>query len=325
MKPARSLLVTLIRAQIALALALTLAVGMGALVSRAAQTPLSSMLYANRTMLRVRALGCPMVFGLCMPVDHALIDDLDRAQAVSSWSPDGQFIAAHFNQGWKLYRANCLLKGGECAGVPLETDTGVDMRVAWGPDGSAIAYTLHGGTTLRVRLRGCWTGGDCQTINFESGANMAQPSWSADGHFMAFSGAPHGFFMLHTDCLGNPSTCALSGIAAEPDQYWWPSLSHDGHSLLYNTYSNRTYQKVFLLDLISGTTRDLSPERDDAFQPAWDDSERYVAYVSPDGVGDDANLNVYLYDLARGLTAPAVVLPGNDTYPSWLPPGRAIG
>ncbi len=297
----------------------------GVVVARAVEPPLAPLLFANRSTLHVRALGCTSLFGPCAPLDHALIDDLDRVQAVSSWSPDGQFIAAHFSVGWRLYRADCLLGDGNCSGVPLDTDGGVDLRVAWGPDGSAIAYSIHGGSTLRVQLRGCWTGGNCQTINLDSVYALSQPAWSADGHYMAFAGAPHGFFMLHADCLGRPATCALSGVAVDPDQYWWPSLSRDGHRLLYNTYGSRIYQKVFLLDLDSGATRDISPQRDDAFQPSWDDSERYVAYVSPDGIGGNANLNVYVYDLARGLTAPAVILPGNDTFPAWVPPSRAIG
>jgi Tol biopolymer transport system component len=320
---------TLLRAQLALTLMFVLIAGAGILVTRAIDPPLSPLLYANRSMLHARALGCTSLFAPCAPLDRALIDDLDRVQAVSSWSPDGQFIAAHMSEGWRLYLADCLLDNGGafCPGAPLDSETSVDLRVAWGPDGSAIAYVVHGGTTLHVRMRGCWTGqgSECQTVSFDSTYNMAQVAWSADGHYMAFSGAPHGFFLLHTDCLGKPSTCELSGVAVDPDQYWWPSLSHNGHQVLYNSYSSRIYQKVFLLDLVSGITQDISPHRDDAFQPAWDASERYVAYASPDGIGDDANLNIYVYDLARGLTAPAVVLPGNDTFPAWGPLSRAIG
>ncbi len=323
----RPLFLTVLLAQLFVMLALTLIVLACAVVARAVQPPLPSLLFTNRTTLHVRALGCTDVIGPCAPLDRPLLNDLDRTQGVSSWSPDGAYVAAHFSQGWLVYKADCLLDRGDCPGITLETDAGMSMRVAWGPDGSAIAYIIGGGNTLRVQLRGCLTGdrNACQTINFDSVYNMGQPAWSADGHYMAFSGAPHGFFMLDATCLGHLPTCELSGVAVDPDQYWWPSLSRNGHRLLYNTYSQRIYQKVFLLDLVTGATQDISGKREEAFAPAWDDSERYVAYVSPDGVGDDANLNIYVNDLTRGLTAPAVVLPGNDTFPSWVPPTRKIG
>lgn len=296
------------------------------LIARAVEPPLPALLYANRTTLRVRAPGCTSLVGPCAQVDRPLLDGLDRTQAVSSWSPDGGFIAAHFSDRWLVYRADCLLHGSACPGVPLESDAEMSMRIAWGPGGSAMAYLIRGGSTLRILSRDCWTddSAPCRRIDVSSPYNMGQPAWSADGRIMAFSGAPHGVFLLDTRCLTAPATCQLSSIAVDPDQYWWPSPAHNGHRVLYNTYGNRIYQKVFLLDLVTGVKQVISARRDDAFQPAWDASERYVAFVSLDGLTDDANLNIYAYDLERGLTAQAVGLPGNDTFPSWVPPGQSI-
>lgn len=282
--------------------------------------PLPPLLYSSDGVLHLLEVGCAALASDCAPQDRALLDGLDRRQSVASWSPDGRFIAAHFEEGFRLYRADCLLRGeSACPSVGLDSSI-TDIRLAWGPNGSAVAYTLEAGRLLRVRTSGCWDGSPAdKCLTFDAPVEPARlflPTWSADGRALVLSDPRvAALYTLDVGCLTTPETCAkrLTQITSTASHSTWGSLSADGARLLHRAVDNRQTAQVFVLDLATGKREQITFRREDAVYPDWTPDERYVVFSGVDG----DNLNLFLVDRARQHLVRLTDTRDSELYPVW--------
>jgi dipeptidyl aminopeptidase/acylaminoacyl peptidase len=245
---------------------------------------------------------------------------------VAQWSPDGETIAVHLENQWLLYPARCLLRGETCQPAPLDPEL-FDVRVAWGPDGSTIAY-LPGSTgdRLRIRSRGCWQGkaDACftQDVQLTSFQHYLQPAWSPDGRWMAFFGLNQGLFVQDMNCL--PDACLNKARPVSVDtriMHYWPSFSPDGQKLLYYIAPNGQLEHIWMVDINSLQTEQLTFGDGDHFMPAWTRDGHYIAYIRHDGQPNTWGIG--LLDTARNLHVRALVVPYQQVFSAleWGPPG----
>jgi Tol biopolymer transport system component len=311
-----------------------LMIGFSALVTllnagsaRLTQPTLPRLLYSNKARLHLFETNCPGWLAVCANRDRLLLENLNQGFPVAQWSPDGAFIAVYTYDGWMIYRAECLLDGDDCQPTRLLPDAN-DVRIAWGPDGSAIAYRVEqsGAQSLHVRTRGCWDGSPiahCIERTFlMPGNSLFQPDWSTDGHRVVFINPTYNLYLADMACLetGCTELHAISLVATSSQLKSWPSLSTDGSAILYaaTPISTRPIQQLLLEDVETGQRRQLTFRSTDSGQPDWSADDRFVAYAgfpSP----DDGNMDIYVLDLPRGLHVRLVRNPDRDMFPNWGP------
>lgn len=291
------------------------------------QPSLPRLLYSQDSLkaLYIWAADCPSLLVTCSREGH-LLDGLN-IHPVAQWSPDGRYIAVYLAEAWVIYPADCLL--GERTCKPARFDpTANDNRVAWGPEGSTLAYIADASSaTLKILTRGCWDKSlqqNClkQAITILPKGVLRQVSWSADGSRFAFQGLqPSGLYVLEAACLDEPENCPdeVRSLAVNMGPVYWPSLSADGNQLLYFAETADGVEQIYIAQVDSDNVRQISFRAGGASLPVWSHDGRYIAFAGfQNRSGGD--LGIYLFDMERQLTARAIHQRGQDfVYPSWSP------
>lgn len=292
--------------------------------ARASQKALPILLYSeNFTLYRVRA-GCASLLQACTIEGERVVDTL-YSIPVTVASSDGRQIAVHLSEQWGIYDSVCLLEQTECQ--PRLLDPKVeDTRIAWGPDGSLIAYVDNSGTVMHLLTRGCWEleAGRClrQIVSMSEKGRLGQISWSADGQRMIFvDGQSARFALFDMKCLDDSTGCAAYYhiIRGNYPSIALPSLSTDGTQALFHADTSRVGigEQLFILDTETGETRQITFRSGASLHPAWSADRRYVAYVGF-ATPESGDLELFVMDLQRGLTTPLLHHEGrNIDYPTW--------
>lgn len=289
--------------------------------------PLPRLVYGDpqAATLHTWRADCDSVFSLC---EHSqvLLEGLNL-HPVAQPSPDGAYIAVYMGDGWVMYPSACLLEKQPCEPTPLDADAN-DTRLAWGPDGTTVAYMVSDSpVTMRIRGRGCWDGGsedDCWAMPVDLAVQgaMRQPAWSGDGSRFAFIGLqPNGLFVLDAACLDSPGGCIdqRQPLTVNLLVVYWPSLSRDGSKILFFEQAIDSGGQVYVADVETASVRQLTHEPDGAMVPAWSFDERYVAYTAFGGA-DGGDVGIHVLDVTRGLSMRAIWQDGRDLdYPAWNP------
>lgn len=291
-------------------------------LARAWQPPLPALLYSNSYQLHLFETNCADWLAVCSDRDRLLLEGLDTF-SVAQWSPDGAFIAVKMVDGWMIYRADCVLNGQTCRPVRLDSRA-TDIRLAWGPDGAALAYMVDSlGGALRILTRGCWDGSPPSAC-VEHVVPIASlvtrlPDWSEDGSLLTFVSVTFDIYTVDMACLDAAEGCedAMSPIVADPAGELWPSLSTDGTQVVYTSRAPGLAEQLFLTNLKSGERRQLTFGQADSTMPDWT-ADRYVAYAGFAEAGN-RSMNIYVLDLQRGITVALVRNPERDMYPNWGP------
>jgi Tol biopolymer transport system component len=288
---------------------------------------LPRLLYShdNQKALYSWAADCPSLLATCTR-ERMLLDGLNIFP-VAQWSPDGNFIAVFLPDSWAIYPADCLLGSQTCKPARLERPAN-DTRIAWGPDGSTLAYIANSSSaTLKIMTRGCWDKSleqRClrQSIDVLPKGILRQVTWSADGSRFAFQGlVPNGLYVLDSVCLDEPESCAddLQSVAVNLSPVYWPSLSADGSQILYFAYTLDGVEQIYISHVDSESVQQVTFRASGGSVPAWSFDERYIAFAGFQ-TGSGGDLGIYVLDRQRGLTARAVFRHGQDfTYPAWSP------
>ena len=121
------------------------------------QKPLPQLLYSQNgaQSLYVWEVDCPSLITICAH-ERLLLQGLNNPFSVAQWSPDGKYIAVYLSESWAIYPAACLRGDQKCTPWRLDA-TANDTRIAWGPDGTTLAYiTDSNSATMKILTRGCW-------------------------------------------------------------------------------------------------------------------------------------------------------------------------
>lgn len=291
------------------------------------EAPLPKLLYSqDRTgTLYLWDADCPLLSTSCIH-DRLLLQGLNNPFSVAQWSPDGASIAVYLSDSWVIYPAECLVQDKSCTPWRLDSSAN-DTRIAWGPDGTTLAYiTDSNSATMRILTRGCWDQSRqrCleQTVRVASRGVLRQPAWSADGSRFAFLGLqPAGLFRLDAVCLDNPDSCtdSMQFVSTNVGSVFWPLLSADGRQLLYFGVDTEGVGQLYRADIDSGAIQQLTFRAGGAGVPAWSNDGRYIAFSGFKG-RSGGDLGIYVFDVERQLTGLAILRPGaNFNYPAWSP------
>ncbi len=246
-----------------------------------------------------------------------------------AWSPDGREIAVATEVVFGPRRRSSLsqivrINVATGAQQPLGVQDGV--QPAWSPKGLRIAFW---GVAQPGNRRVIWTipvdGGSPVPVVDDAFYNWS-PVWSPDGRFLYFASNRSGSMNLWRVAVDERSGRVLSPPQPVTTSSEWsamPSLSRDGHRLIYATESNRSFVELVPFD----------PETAEVDGPptlAYQGARAILSCdVSPDGV--------WLALMASSPTEDLLLIrpdgsdlrqltndPERDRTPYWSPDGRRI-
>ena len=114
-----------------------------------------------------------------------------------------------------------------------------------------------------------------------------------------------------TGCsLGGNSTPALSSLE--------PAVSPDGRRLAYESAVEQRL-KLFVRDLSTGVSEQITDGTSDDFSPAWSPDGGSLVFASNREKG---NVDIYTIDVASRQLRRVTTDAGNDMYPAWSTNGR---
>jgi TolB protein len=119
----------------------------------------------------------------------------------------------------------------------------------------------------------------------------------------------------------SPQTITLTRLTADAWDDITPAVSPDGNWLVFSSRRNG-YWDLYLMDLIGGTTQQLTDTLSYEAAPSWSPDGKNIAYESY----TNGNLDIFFLDVTNPDLAPTQLtqLPATDTSPAWSPLGRQI-
>jgi dipeptidyl aminopeptidase/acylaminoacyl peptidase len=244
--------------------------------------------------------------------------DLFRIQWVSDarLSPDGRLVAftvTRLDEEADDYRAAIWVVPTDGATPPrrFTSGAGKDSAPRWSPDGARLAFLSdrEGGKAQIFVID--VTGGEARKLTaIPQGAGA--PVWSSDGTRLVT--------VVRT---GGEDEGSKPGKQKTPPARVITSLKYRANGEGF-TYDRRRH--LFVVDAVTGETRQLTNGDWDDTQPAWSPDGRRIAFVSArhhDRDHDRAE-DIFVVDAAGG--EPVRLTPGAGAcaLPAWSPDGQAI-
>ena len=202
---------------------------------------------------------------------------------------------------------------------------------AWNPDGTKIAFSATASQEEQASIVVAGADGTIESqVTGIVELSQGTVTWSADGSelvFVAFDAdcsRPRAFGLRLGESVPYPLAlpCSSEDTAVTRLAVWSP----DGSQLALTRAgggeedSSATWIEVSRLD--GSVPRVLVPDVGSIRSLAWSpDGTRLVFAATPT---DDFSLNIYLLDLASGVSTPLTAGPSLDFGPSWSPDGSSL-
>ncbi len=192
------------------------------------------------------------------------------------------------------------------------------------PDGRWMAYTERDRDFSSLWLRS----GDPDVVvvprKLDEGiGDRYAPAVSRDGALVAYAGTAHdvkGDLYLVDTREQTPEPRRLTGRETEDG---WPSFSPDGKRLVFHQLRpGERFRKLALMNLTGpGPVTEVLETGGDGSFPAFSPRGDQVAYVS---FREDPGGDIYLLDIATGVSKALTQGPARDLYPQWSPDGESV-
>lgn len=226
----------------------------------------------------------------------------------------------------------------QLAGIPLTTDPAQDLRPAWSPDGTQIAFfsSRSGNNDIWVMN----ADGSNQHQLTTDPADDRRPAWSPDGSMIAIDSDRDGsrdIWVMDAECDSMPGGCSANlrqvtnGSSTDSFAAWSP----DGNQIAFYAYEAGVMDiwVAGLDDFTQGgaaappraVTNSLADEKKNnctfaCHSPAWSPDGTQIAYGSAD------RRQIWVVD-ADGSDPHAVIgdeSHNNAHFPWWTPDGRLV-
>ncbi len=287
----------------------------------------------------LRASLLPSVAGREVPTAPRTADELQRiaderaardaARAEGRRPRAPRFLA--YPDSLQRLRATRLLA--------TERNTGnINLAPQLSPDGRTIAYLserdlfgidlyLADAATGEVLAKLASVGSDAHTdaLRFIESAG----TWRPDGSqfaYVVFAGGNNEIAVLDIARRKVATRLAVEGIGAIRDL----SFSPDGGQIVFSGVKGGIAD-LFVIDVASGTVRQVTNDRFADLQPAWSPDGETIAFVTDRGPGTSFDRLTYaqprlaLLDVATGAIEPLSLFPGaKHINPAWSPDGRSL-
>lgn len=224
-----------------------------------------------------------------------------------TYSPDGAWILFESNRDAfrELYKLS--VKTGEV--IRLTDNPEGNFDGAWSPDGKQIAFASSRANQLDLYVMDA--DGKNQRRLTEFAGDAVKPAWSPDGKQIAFISARDGRDNLF---LISPEVKEAKNMTPgqdEVDHFAW----RPGHnSLVFAARTADRKLKLRILELASGTIRELSGKDDNDSNPAWSPDGQFLVFAS----SADGKADLWIMRAGGGQRTRLTQDPRGAWLPRWL-------
>jgi Tol biopolymer transport system component len=190
-------------------------------------------------------------------------------------------VLAAMSGGWELWRSRTNSAFGPIKVVPLITNSGVEGRPAFSPDGAQVAFMWNGGEgsqyDIYVKLIG--DGSPPVRLTRSPGTFAGWPVWSPDGHRIGFvrcSDPSNGAIFVVPSVGGTDRK--ITEVRYCPIVDWSP----DGKVLAFqDTDSDQEFTSIFIVSPDTGKRRRLTmpPKLEGDGEPKFSPDGKTLAFV----------------------------------------------
>lgn len=252
------------------------------------------------------------------------IDDYFRLGEVGDpqISPDGAWIAYAVKtrdlEKDKTYTRIWMVPSAGGESIPMSAEKQTSSRPRWSPDGQYLAF-------LSARDKGktqVWT-------LFRQGGEAVQRT-DTPQDVGAFEWSPDGKRMVLVLQDPKPSEVEAHEKGEDYEEKTAPPwvIDREQFKVDYTHYLDRRRTHLFVLDLASGETIQITSGDFDDSEPAWSPDGGRIAFVSNRTESPDTNYNSDIWAVDADNTDKGADIrqittnPGPDTSPAWSPDGQ---
>jgi TolB protein len=157
-----------------------------------------------------------------------------------------------------------------------------------------------------------------QRLTSQSGAEF-DAAWSPDGDRIAYRDSRRGINEDDEIYVMDADGSNVRNLSDDPANDWAPDWSPDGRFVVFNSDRAGYPLRGYLADFETGAVRPIAA--DGWFEyPAFSPDGTHLAYMGHTG----SDYDIYVLDLATGVSTQLTDAPGSDGWPSWSPDGSTI-
>ncbi|MCA0131771.1 S41 family peptidase [Winogradskyella alexanderae] len=219
---------------------------------------------------------------------------------------------------------------GEIFSVPKENGTwmnltnspGVaDRNPIWSPNGDKVAWFSDKGGEYSLVIAE-QNGQNPESIALPNPTFYFQPDWSPDGKHIAYTDTHYNIWILNVETKKTKKVD--TDRYAHPNRTMNPVWSPDSKWIAYAKQLESHFKSIFVHNVDSGKTIQITDPIADAITPVWDESGKYIYTLASTNYGlqsgwldmsnydPSANLTRNLYALVLNAEDKAPNLPKND-------------
>jgi len=224
-------------------------------------------------------------------------------------SPDRQWITFVSNRdgNWEVY-----ISAVETDDIQRVTynSFAVELDPVWSPVSTQIAYSSNRDGNWEIYLFDVASGTE-QRLTNDPGSDT-NPIWSSDGTRLMYQTDRDGFWQLVELVVSTGETRAISDGAA--DDHHDASYSNDDQQVVFRSERTNGTSVIYRMNADGSDPLPISDPTSDAFNPIWSPDDSLIAYQS----ALDGDMDVYVYEVATGITRQLTDNTIEDYAPTWL-------